>query len=154
MAILRHMAYKTCARLTIRVEWVVTMIGYRSMLLGMTCGLALASPLVLGCEPDAQRTPIMVTVSDSGMPAVSQDTVTACEGEEIRWVFRGPAAREFAIIFMNDAESPFEGWSQRRGATVTGRIKHGALKGQAETPYKYDVEVDGQRLDPRIIVVP
>jgi hypothetical protein len=130
------------------------MIGYRSMLLGVTCGLALASPLALGCVPDAQRKPIMVTVSDSGMPVVTPDTVSACEGEEIRWVFRGSVARDFSIIFANDEQSPFGDWSRQTGATVIGRIKAGALQNQEATPYKYDVEVDGQRLDPRIIVVP
>ena len=41
-----------------------------------------------------------------------------------------------------------------RGPTVTGTAKAGAAKDGQRTPYKYDVQVDGKSLDPKIIVVP
>jgi len=37
---------------------------------------------------------------------------------------------------------------------VTGTVRQGAAKDGQQTPYKYDVEVDGKTLDPRIIVDP
>jgi hypothetical protein len=37
---------------------------------------------------------------------------------------------------------------------MTGTVKSGAAKDGNRTEYKYDVEVDGKVLDPRIIVDP
>jgi plastocyanin len=124
------------------------------MLLGVTCCLALATLLPASanaCERTDHR-PIIVSVGADGMPAVDTDTVTVCEGDTVRWVFKG-AARDFAIIFTSAADSPFD-WDRQTGATVTGTVRQGAAKDGQQTPYKYDVEVDGKTLDPRIIVDP
>lgn len=132
------------------------MIGYKSIWFAATCCLALTAPVALGdtpCQPDRTRAPIKVKIDDAGKPEVTHDAVKACEGEEIRWIFQGTQAREFAIIFRSAVDSPFD-WSEQRGATVTGTIKAGAAKNRATTEYKYDVAVGDQRLDPRIIVDP
>jgi len=97
-----------------------------------------------------QREPIRVSVGADKTPAVSAESVTAREGETLRWVFQG-AAREFAIVFVSAADSPFE-WSSQKGATVSGTVKAGAAKNGQKTEYKYDVDVDGKVLDPRIII--
>ena len=125
-----------------------------SILGGLACCLALATTLAgsaAACERTDHR-PILVSVGADGMPAVDTDSVTVCEGDTVRWVFKG-AAREFAISFTSAADSPFD-WDRQTGATVTGTVKPGAAKGSQPTPYKYDVQVGGKTLDPKIIVVP
>ena len=116
------------------------------------CGavVALASHAE-ACEPDSTRGPIRVSVGEDNMPVVTPDSVTACEGEILRWVFQGSDARAFSVIFVSEDKSPFD-WDRQTGATVTGTVKAGAAKNGGKTEYKYDVEVDGHRLDPRIIV--
>jgi len=129
------------------------MLRNKSALLGIACCLGWALPLAASadnCVPTPGREPIRVSVGTDGTPAVSPETVTACEGETLRWVFQG-GAREFAILFVSAEDSPFD-WSSRRGATVSGTVKAGAAKGEQKTEYKYDVEVDGKVLDPRIII--
>lgn len=124
------------------------------MILAASCAL-LAAPLTTRaeCTPDADRAPIRVSVGDDGQPAVTPDEVSVCEGETVRWVFQGSAAKEFAVIFRSDAGSPFD-WDKQTGATVTGTVKAGAAKDGQQTPYKYDVEIDGKTRDPKIIVDP
>jgi plastocyanin len=126
----------------------------KSKLLGMTCGLALAMTLSAGadaCERDT-RQPIMVSVDADGMPKVDPDTLKVCEGDTVRWVFKGNA-RDFLILFTSAEDSPFD-WDRRTGTTVVGTVRQGAAKDGQQTPYKYDVQVDGKTLDPKIIVVP
>lgn len=121
---------------------------------GLTCCLALATTLPANadaCERTSRR-PIMVSVGADGLPEVDADAVTVCEGDTVRWVFKG-AARDFAISFTSAADSPFD-WDRQTGATVTGTVKPGAAKDGQRTPYKYDVQVDGKTLDPKIIVDP
>jgi len=131
------------------------LIGYKTMWIAATCCAALASPAAWSgpCQPDPGRDTIKVRVDAAGKPEVSADTVKACEGEEILWIFQGTQAREFAVIFKSAADSPFD-WSEQRGATVTGKVRTGAAKDGATTEYKYDVEVGSERLDPKIIVEP
>ena len=127
----------------------------RKMLLAMGCGALLATPLATqaACVPESNRAPIRVSVGSDGQPVVTPADVSACEGETLRWVFQGSDAREFAVMFRSDAGSPFD-WAQQTGATVTGTVKAGAARDGQQTAYKYDVEVDGKILDPRIIVEP
>lgn len=124
------------------------------LLLAAACSATLAMPLAAqaaGCVPDSNRAPIRVSVDAEGQPVVTPEDVTACEGETLRWVFTGSEAREFAVIFRADAGSPFD-WDRQTGATVTGKVKADAAKDGEKTEYKYDVEVDGKVLDPRIII--
>ena len=128
----------------------------RKVLLAAGCSVILAMPLATqaaGCVPDPNRSPIRVSVGADGQPVVTPEDVAACEGETVRWVFTGSDAREFAVIFRSDAGSPFE-WDRQTGATMNGTVKAGAAKDGNRTEYKYDVEVDGKVLDPRIIVDP
>jgi hypothetical protein len=96
--------------------------------------------------------PVMVSVDDSGEPRVSPDTLRACEGDEVRWVFQG-GAKEFSITFTGTEGTPCE-WSTLTGATVICTVRSGALKDNQPTSYKYDVGVDGRVLDPTIIIEP
>jgi hypothetical protein len=127
----------------------------QNILLSMTCGMLLATPLAaqdVKCKPDPGRKPIKVSVVD-GKPVVTPDTVSACQNETLRWVFEGSAAREFTVLFTSAADSPFD-WDRQTGATVTGTVRSDAAKDGKQTPYDYDVEVGGESLDPRIIVEP
>jgi len=126
----------------------------KSRLLGVTGCLALAMALSAGAEAceRADRRPIMVSVGADGMPQVDTDSLTVCEGDTVRWIFRG-AAREFAILFTSAEDSPFD-WNRQTGATVTGVVRQGAAKDGQQTDYKYDVQVGDKVLDPKIIVVP
>lgn len=130
--------------------------NFRTMLLGMACSGLLATPVLAQeakCAPEPGRAPIKVSVGADKMPIVTPDTVSACEGETVRWVFQGSEAKEFSVLFTSVADSPFD-WENEKGATVTGTVKSGAAKGGQQTPYKYDVAIDGKVLDPRIIVDP
>ncbi len=98
------------------------------------------------CERRNQK-PVMVKVGTDGMPMVDRDPIVACEGDTIRWVFQG-GARKFSVIFKDPASSPLE-WDRQTGATVTGTVR---LRASEVGEFKYDVEVDGRRLDPKIIV--
>ena len=128
---------------------------YRPLLVGAACCTALSlafAASVSACEPSPGRPPIRVSVGANGDPVVTPDSVNACAGETIRWVFQG-GAKEFAVSFTGAEGSPFD-WNEQRGASVTGTVKAGAAKDQQPTTYKYGVEVDGKVLDPKIIVDP
>jgi hypothetical protein len=128
----------------------------RSIACGAVLGIALGTASVTAeaaCVADLARQPIHVSVDASGQPTVDKDEVHACIGENLRWVFNGPVAREFSVLFTSVADSPFD-WSQQKGATVVGTVKGTAVKDGQSTPYKYAVDVDGKKLDPRIIVDP
>lgn len=126
----------------------------KSILGGLACCLALATMLPASadaCERGTRR-PIMVSVGADGMPKVDPDTLKVCEGDTVRWVFRG-AARDFSVLFTSAEDSPFD-WNEQTGATVTGTVREGAVKDGQQTPYKYDVKVGEKTLDPKIIVDP
>ena len=127
---------------------------HKSRWFGMTgcLALAMAFPAGAGACERADRRPIMVSVGADGMPEVDPDSLTVCEGDTVRWIFRG-AARQFSILFTSAGDSPFD-WQQQTGATVTGTVRQGAVKDGQQTPYKYDVKVGSRTLDPKIIVVP
>jgi plastocyanin len=130
------------------------MLRIKSTTFGLACGLALALALPAGadaCERQDHR-PILVSVADDGTPEVDTDSLTVCAGDTVRWVFKG-SPRDFSIIFASLAESPFE-WDRLTGSTITATVRADAAKAGQTTPYKYDVQVDGKKLDPKIIVVP
>lgn len=111
------------------------------------CALLAAVAAPAGACEQRPQPPVMVTVGPDGMPRVDRDPIRACEGDTIRWVFQG-GARELSVIFRDDASSPFD-WNRQTGATVTGTVRAGASE---NGPFKYDVDVDGHRLDPQIII--
>lgn len=102
------------------------------------------------CKCTGGKHKIVVTEMD-GKPQVDWPSVTAKEGDQLHWIFRGSTAKEFAILFSSVADSPFD-WSQMKGAQVKACVKAGALKNGATTEYDYDVDIDGQVLDPKIII--
>jgi plastocyanin len=126
----------------------------KSIQVALACSLAMAValPAVADACERGTRKPIMVSVGADGMPKVDPETLTVCEGDTVRWVFRG-AARDFSVLFTSAEDSPFD-WNRQTGATVTGTVRQGAVKGGQQTPYKYDVQVGEKTLDPKIIVVP
>lgn len=126
----------------------------KSILGGLTCCLALATTLATSADACERRDhrPILVSVAADGTPEVDTDSVTVCEGDTLRWVFKG-SPRDFSVIFASTANSPFY-WDRLTGATITGTVKQGAAKENQETSYKYDVQVDEKTLDPKIIVEP
>ncbi len=73
----------------------------KSMLLSLAAcvGLASLATNADACTPNPDRGPIMVSAGADGNPVVEPDTVTACVGETLRWVFRGSTAKEFAVAF-------------------------------------------------------
>ena len=105
------------------------------------------------CVPNPDRGPIMVSAGADGSPVVEPDTVKACVGETLRWVFRGSTAKEFSVAFRSAEDSPFD-WDRQTGATVTGTVKQGAARNNERTEYDYDVEIDGPPMDPKIIIEP
>ena len=102
------------------------------------------------CKCKGDKHQIVVTEM-GGKPQVDWPSVTAKEGDQLHWIFRGAAAKEFAIVFSSVADSPFD-WSQMRGAQVKACVKPGAAKDGPTTEYNYDVDIDGQVLDPKIII--
>jgi plastocyanin len=123
-----------------------------SFLVTLACGATLALGFAANadaCESQGKIN-IKVKVDSSGQPVVDPDTVSACVGDTVHWVFAG--SKEFKVHFM-DGDSPFD-WSDSKGASVEGTVKADAVKGDAPTPYKYSVDVDGKVLDPKIIVDP
>jgi plastocyanin len=104
------------------------------------------------CDSPGKKIAIKVKV-ENGQPVVNPDTVNACEGDVIHWVFAG--SKPFKVQFMG-GDSPFD-WpegSKENSASIDGTVQPGAAKNGKSTPYSYDVEVDGVALDPKIIVDP
>jgi hypothetical protein len=104
------------------------------------------------CESDKNKLKVDVTVGADGKPAVSIDPIDACPNDEIEWKFKGAGAREFAIKFASEADSPFN-WKHKRekvGKKLKGTVRADA----AARDYKYTAEVDGMDRDPMIIIRP
>ena len=128
------------------------MTNHASILTGLAGCAALFAPLVADadCVPKANP-PILVDVGADGKAKLSVDTVRACEGEVLRWNFVGPDGKAMAVAFVSAQGSPFE-WDRQTGRSITGTVKAGAAKNQPETRYEYVVEIDGQPMDPVIII--
>jgi len=126
----------------------------RLMSFALAGSFALAVPVLASAECIPKNNPpINVQPGPDGKGKVSAEVVTACEGETLRWVFTGPEGDEMVVIFTSVEDSPFE-WDRLTGRTVTGTVKKGAAKQGQETPYDYVVEINGQPVDPRIIIQP
>jgi hypothetical protein len=91
---------------------------------------------------------ITIDVGSSGIPTVYPDTIVVDRDKgdyEVEWVC--PSGKQYYVCFVY--ESPFE---QRHFHSGNGRS--GRAKDTATGRYKYTVEVDGQILDPTIIIKP
>ena len=117
--------------------------------LGIAGCIALGAPGLghAACDREPDKRPIQVKVDASGRPEVCPDPIDTSVGETLRWIFAGSEAKKFSIEFLTDEGSPFE-WDEIKGATVTGTVVEQA-RGKE---FKYDVVVEGKRLDPIIIV--
>ncbi len=124
-----------------------------SLLANLACGTVLALGFAAHAGACESQGKIKVKVKvENGQPVVDPDTVKACEGDTVHWVFAG-GSKPFKVQFMN-GDSPFD-WpdgSKSDPASIEAKIKDGAAKNGQSTPYDYEVEVDGVALDPRIIV--
>ncbi len=97
------------------------------------------------------QVPVTITHRDGAPPVVDNDSILidrtqGGEGIEIKWVCNS-TDKDFYICFAGD--SPFEQRHFHRGNSCSGRVKPGATG-----RYKYTVEIDGQILDPQVIVRP
>ena len=92
---------------------------------------------------------------ENGQPVVDKDPLRVCVGDEVHWVFAGSDAKEFKVQFTSVADSPFD-WPDKsmKAASVKGTVKPDAVKNGKPTPYEYDVKLDGDAVDPKIIVDP
>jgi plastocyanin len=123
-----------------------------SFLAALACGTVLALGFAANADVCNSEGKVQIKVKvEDGQPVVDPDTVSACVGDTVHWVFAGPA-KQFKVQFM-DGDSPFD-WSDKKGASVMGTVKADAVKNNEPTPYDYDVEVDGVALDPKIIIEP
>lgn len=126
-----------------------------SLLANLACGTVLALGLVANAGACESQGKIKIKVKvENGQPVVDPDTVKACEGDTVHWIFAG-GSKPFKVQFMN-GDSPFD-WpdgSKSDPASIEATIKANAVKDGKSTPYPYDVEVDGATLDPKIIVEP
>ena len=123
------------------------------ILRGAACCALLVTTLA-GTSEACEKRPqpaVVVTIAD-GKPVVNRDPIRACEGDTIRWVF-ADNVHELSVVFKDPANSPFD-WDRQTGATVTGTVRAGAAQDSGTDGFKYDVVVDGQTLDPKIIVEP
>lgn len=124
--------------------WIAPLLAAGSI--AMACYPATAG----ACESDKNKLKVDVTVGADGTPAVSIDPILACRGDEITWKFKGDGAREFAIKFASEADSPFD-WKHKR--EKVGKNLKGTVRGDAASrDYKYTAEVDGKDKDPVIII--
>lgn len=97
------------------------------------------------------QVPIRITHRDGAPPMIDNESVIIDRqqgGNEIEIVwFCDSTDKDFFICFP--AESPFQQRHFHRGNSRSGTIRKGATG-----RYKYNIEIDGQVLDPQVIVRP
>lgn len=127
--------------------WIAPLLAAGSIAMACYPGLAGA------CESDKDKLTVDVTIGADGLPEVSIDPIHACPGDEIKWKFKGEGAREFAVEFATEEDSPFD-WKGKKGEKVGNMLK-GTVRSDAEPKdYKYTAWVDEKFKDPTIIIDP
>lgn len=95
--------------------------------------------------------PINIVHQDGSPPTVDNDSVVIDReqgGDNVEIVWRcSSTAKNFYICFPS--RSPFQQRHFHQGNSHSGTIT-----GDATGPYKYNVEIDGQILDPQVIIRP
>jgi plastocyanin len=127
-----------------------------SFLATLVCGTALAlgfSAYADACDSAGKKVRIQVKVDAAGQPEADPDTVDVCIGDTIHWIFPG-AAKKFKVQFVGDTPVEWHEKTSDSSASIEGTVQPGKVVNNAPTPYKYNVEVDGKVLDPKIIVKP
>jgi len=96
--------------------------------------------------------PLPVNITHTGAaPSVDNDTIIIDRDEggenlEVVWLCNAPG-KTFHICFPKG--SPFKQSHFSSGDNYSGKIKP-----NASGPYKYNIEIDGQILDPTVIIKP
>jgi hypothetical protein len=95
--------------------------------------------------------PVTITHREGAPPSIDSESIVIDRNEggediEIVWVCNS-TDKDFYICFPT--ESPFQQRHFHRGNSRSGGIKAGA-----SGRYKYNIEIDGQILDPQVIVRP
>lgn len=129
-------------------NWIAPLLAAGTI--AMACYPAMAG----ACESDKTKLTVEVTIGADGKPDVSIDPIRACPGDEIKWKFKGAGAREFAVEFASEEDSPFD-WKHKRekvGKTLKGTVRADAAR--PDDPYKYTARVDDKARDPIIIIDP
>ena len=124
-----------------------------SAALAVLCLLG-APAAMADCKSKPSETKLVkVTEGQDGNPIVSPDTMNACEGDVVNWVFPG-GAKKFIVSFTGENGSPCE-FAPPTGASVKCTIRSGAAQNGQSTPYDYDVGFEGgPAMDPTIIIDP
>lgn len=93
---------------------------------------------------------VTITPVPGGDPMVSPNPVVLSReaNHAVEWQCSDPNA-EWSVHF-DEKDTPFEHHHYHRQKHHTGPVR-GVSR---ETPYKYDVVVDGRRLDPDVVVNP
>lgn len=118
--------------------------------IAMACYPAMAG----ACESDKTKLTVEVTIGADGKPDVSIDPIRACAGDEIKWKFKGEGAREFAVEFASEKDSPFD-WKKGVKREKVGKTLKGTVRADAAPrKYKYTARVDEKFRDPIIIIDP
>jgi hypothetical protein len=103
-------------------------------------------------QPSGSLVPVPVNITHTGAtPSVDSDTIVidrrqGGENLEVVWLCNAPG-KTFHICFPKG--SPFIQAHFSSGDNHSGRIKP-----DVSGPYKYTVEIDGQVLDPTVIIKP
>lgn len=127
--------------------WIAPLLAAGSI--AMACYPALAG----ACESDKDKLTVEVMVGADGKPVVTPEKLHACPGDEIKWKFKGEGAREFAVEFATQADSPFDWW-ERKKEKVDKMLKGTVRRDAAPDDYKYTAYVDDEPKDPYIVIDP
>ncbi|MGH9762564.1 MAG: hypothetical protein ACREAC_17220 [Blastocatellia bacterium] len=94
---------------------------------------------------------VVIKIDKEGRPHIEDDFETVVlnktKNEEIRWT----SAEPFRIDFHGD--SPFYEDQFNHVHTQSGLVRRGVLSSRERT-YKYTIEINGKKLDPRVKVDP
>ena len=137
-------------------NWIAPLLAAGTI--AMACYPAMAG----ACESDKTKLTVEVTIGADGKPDVSIDPIRACAGDEIKWKFKGEGAREFAVEFASEKDSPFDwkkdspfDWKKGVKREKVGKTLKGTVRADAAPrKYKYTARVDEKFSDPIIIIDP
>jgi len=100
--------------------------------------MAVRNPLIMPKAVKLSHAPHEKPHADPGDIVITID-------ESVKWDYPG----DFVVVF--ETETPFKSWYFYPGNNDSGKprsdVKH-------DHPYKYSVHIDGQKLDPNVIIRP
>lgn len=93
----------------------------------------------------AMPTKVVLSHKQHQKPVAAPADVVITVNDSVKWDYPG----NFVVVF--ETETPFESWNFYPGNASSGLprsdVKH-------NHPYKYTVYIDGDRLDPNVIIRP